>query len=227
MSNNVFPSEIGQGTTGANQWGFHLPIRKTPSYKTLLQTPANNTGELGVSLTQFPVWIFDLDLAWMRGDFSAGEIGSIMQTIVGFFGQAQGRADTWLYFDPADNGSLLKVVNSSALLSQLVPYSFGTGDGVTKAFPMTRSVGGMLDLIQNFVSGFPLVYVNGVYTTAYTLSQSGIITFNSAPGSGQSLVWYGQFYFRCRFMDDEWGELEAIVNQIWRNPKMRFKSVLV
>lgn len=227
MSNLVFPSEIGQDVNGANSFGYRLPIKKTPSFKTLVQTPTSNMGEVRVSLTPAPIWIFNLDLAWMRGDFSPSQINSAVQRIVGFFGSVLGQADDWLYFDPWDNGSNLLVVNSGALVSSLNTYTFGVGTGTQTLFPMIRSLGGMADLIQNFVSGFPLVYINGSYTTAYTLTTAGYINFNSAPANGALLTFQGQFYFRCRFLDDEWADLQSIVYQIWSNPQMRFKSVLV
>lgn len=228
MSNLVFPSQIGQDVNTGNTFQFRLPIKKTPSFKTLVQTPASNMGEVRVSLTPFPVWIFDLDLAFMRGDLSPQQIGSAMQEIVGFYGSVYGMANDWLYFDDTDNGSTTNVVNSFLPIADLATYQFGVGNGVETQFYMFRDVNGMLDLVQNFVSGYPLVYVGtvpGGYTTAYTLNTQGVITFNSAPTG--NLYWQGQFYFRCRFLDDEWNELQSIMAQLWRNPKFRFKSVLL
>jgi hypothetical protein len=227
MSNAVFPSEIGQGTTGSNSWGFRLPIHKTPSYKTLVHTPANNAGEVRISLTPFPIWLFNLDLAWMRGDFSPAQVNSAVQQIVGFYGQMQGMADDWLYFDPSDNGSNLTTVNAGATLTDLIPYSFRTGDDATTMFPTSRTFGGMKDLVQNWVGAFPLVYVNGVLNNLWTLTTSGMLNFVTAPAAGATLVLYGQFYFRCRFLDDEWADLHTLKSQIWANPKLRFKSILV
>jgi hypothetical protein len=232
VSNLVFPSSIGQDVNSGNTFGYKLPIKKTPSYKTLVQTPASNAGEVRVSLTPYPVWIFNLDLAYMRGDLSAEQIGSAMQNIVGFYMAVDGMSDNWLYFDPDDNGSNQQVVNSGLPIADLATYQFGTGDGTTTAFPLTRKIGaaGGLDLIQNWVSGYPLIYegtVPGGYTTAYTLNTQGILTFNSAPSNETPLYMQGQFYFRCRFLDDEWNELQAIMYQLWRNPAMRFKSILL
>jgi hypothetical protein len=228
MSLAVFPSWIGEGPSGTNRWGPKLPIKKTPSFKTLTQTPANNVGELRISLTQYAVWMFELNLAWMRGDFSPAQINSAVQQIVGFYGQMQGSASDWLYFDPEDNGSNFNVVNSGAGIGDLYYNSIGIGDSSTANFTLTRTVGGMRDLVQNFVSGYPMVYVGGVLQspTAYSINSAGVLTFNVAPSFGSVVAWYGQFYFRCRFLEDSWQDLEAFRYQLYSSASVKFKSLL-
>ena len=154
MSNLIFPSEVGQGTTGANKWGYRLPFKKTPVNRTIVQTPANFRGENRISLTPYPVWKYELDLAWMRGDFSTAQVSSVFQQIVGFYGKAQGRNLDWLFNDSNDN--------NVAIASGL----FGIGDGSTTQFQLQRQIGGMRDIIQN-LNGNPSIYDGGSLQTAF------------------------------------------------------------
>ena len=121
------------------------PIKKSPGYKTLVQTPANNRGEVRISLTPYPIWVWDLDLDYLKGDMSSGSVSSAFQEIVGFFGQMQGPASDWLYQDPYDNNCV----------GQLL----GDGDGVTQQFQLVRNTGGMVDLMQTALP--TAVYLNG------------------------------------------------------------------
>lgn len=227
MSISVFPSEIGQDVNGANAWGFKLPVKKTPSFKTTRQMPANNRGELAISLTQYPIWEWEMTLAYMRGDYSPAQYASALQLIVGFYGQMQGSAGEWLYFDPNDNGSNSTTVASGLGIANLTYNSVGTGDGHNNAFLLTRSIGGMTDLIQNFAAGYPLVYVAGVLQspTLYSIDLYGNLLFTSAPALGQVVAWYGQFYFLCRFDDDKWA-LEGFRSGLWRVDPLKFHSIL-
>ena len=142
MSNLIFP------TFTPNLGGPTWPVKKTPSFKTIIQTPANNRGENRISLTPFPIWKFELDFNYLSGDFSQN--ASALAQLAGFFGKVGGAAQDWLYSDPYDNS-----VPSSS------PSIFGYGDGSTLQFPLVRQVGGMNDLIQN-LNGNPTIYVNGV-----------------------------------------------------------------
>jgi len=167
VSNFIFPSDVGTGTTGTNQWGFRLPFKKTPSYVTNVQTPVNNRAENRVSMTPYPIWKFDLDLAFMRGDFSQAQAQSIFQTILGFYGQVGGRAQDWLYADDTDN----TVAQSNGV--------FGFGDGTTTQFQLQRQINGLNDIVQN-LNGAPSIYVGGVLQTPFA-------------GTGSAaLYWIGQ-----------------------------------
>ena len=147
MSNLVFPSDIGQGISGANEFGFKLPFKKTPLWHTLTQLPISNRGEVRISTTTYPVWMYEMDLAWMRGDFSPSYVSSAFQEILGFYGKVGGMSLDWLFSDDNDNTVTNAVI--------------GYGDGESSEFQLVRQVGGLNDIIQN-VNGNPIVYVNGV-----------------------------------------------------------------
>lgn len=206
MTNLLFPMPI------APQGAWTWPIKKTPSYKTIVQTPANNRGENRISLTPYPIWFFELDFSYLKGDMQ--QPASALQNLVGFFGLVQGQASDWLYEDPFDND-----VNNA---------QFGVGDGVTTVFQLTRSVGLLTDIVQN-VASIPQIFNNGapVASSAYTISSTGLVTFTVAPAAGALLTWTGDFWFRCRFLDDEWKDLQEFLFRIWEHKSVRFKSVIL
>jgi len=139
VSNVIFPAPVAQS------WGVTWPIKKSPSYKTLQQTPANNRGEVRISLTPYPIWVWELDLDYLKGDMSTGSVNSSFQEITGFFGQMQGAASDWLYQDPYDNSCTGQIL--------------GYGDGTTQQFQLVRNTGGMVDLMQTALPS--AVYING------------------------------------------------------------------
>ena len=124
-------------------WGW--PVKKTPSFSTVVQTPASRRGEVRVSLTPVPVWNFELDLTYIYGDLNQTNTG--IQQLLDFYQRVQGASDDWLFLDPYDN----------LQTTQLIGY----GDGVNKTFQIGRSVNGLsFEPLQNV---FPTtVQVNGV-----------------------------------------------------------------
>ena len=175
MSNAVFPELPGLS------WG----VRRTPMWKTI--THESGAGmELRTALMAYPRWRIGLSFECLR----AGGGYSEMQTLAGFFNARRGSWDSFLWRDPGD--------------SVAAGVGFGTGDGATKVFTLSRPFGGFLEPVQDFVST-PLVYVAGALKASpadYTIS-AGKITFSAAPAAGEALTWSGQFYKRVRFERDE------------------------
>lgn len=208
MSQLVFPS------FQAPNWNYTWPIKQTPVFNTIIQTPATKRGELRISTTQFPLWNFIFDISYLKGDAQGS--ATAWQTLVDFYMRVQGAASDWLFLHPYDH--------------QVTAQPIGTGDATTTEFTMYRTLisGGAQDLIQNFVSA-PEIFLNGVLQSgsSYTIDQFGTITFNTAPGAGVVITWTGQFYYRCRFMDDQWGSLQEDLFQIWSNHELKFISVLL
>lgn len=211
MSNLVFPTII-QSPNMSYRW----PYKKTPHLTTIVQTPASGRGELRIGFQTFPRWDFTFDLSYVKGDFYL--TNSLIQQLVGFFGAVEGMADDWLFLDPNDN-----TISSTAP----GPQQIGVGDGTNKQFLMYRTVGNMQDIIQNFVSS-PVIYLNGVVqSSGYTLDQYGNLTFSAAPALGVVVAWSGQFYFRCRFLEDSLSSLSADWYQKWSCHEIKWKSVIL
>jgi uncharacterized protein (TIGR02217 family) len=98
---------------------------------------------------------------------------------------------------------------------------FGTGDGTKTAFQLTMTYDPQLILLGTEGSFFyvrsitllastPVIKIDNVVTTAYTISSSGVVTFTSAPASGKQLTWNGEFDVPVRFDTDT---LPVILNE--------------
>jgi hypothetical protein len=205
MSNLVFPMLLPPDGS------LLFPIKKFPKRSSIVQEPVSLRGDLGIGFAPYPVWMFELDFGAITGDEVT--LNSGLQKIVGFCIQVGGRASTWLFQDPFDNA--------------VVQMPFGVGDGTTTAFQLTRSIAGGIDIIQN-LNGTPTIYNAGVATAAYSISATGVVTFNSPPAVNNVLSWTGGFYFRCRFLTDEpLSNLQRFVFKLWELKQLQFKSVIV
>lgn len=195
------------------------PIKRTPKYATLTQTPVSLRGQLNISLTPYPIWEYEIGLGYLRG--AIADPTSAVNQIAGFFAAAAGAAGLWLFADPFD---------STATAQQ-----FGTGDGSTTAFQMQRPLGAYggvtaYDLIQN-LNGTPSIYVNGTLTTPASISATGLVTFSTAPVAGATLTWTGSFYYLCHFTEDTISDLQALQTLgaeglLW-SAAMKFETVLL
>lgn len=216
MSNAIFPTP--QPVTG---WNWKLPLKVTPRYSTLVQTPSDNRGELRVSLTQYPVFDFDMEIPYVFGN-PANPLGAWAQ-VIGFYGQMAGQADDWL-FDWPGNDTITQ------------PQTIAIGDGNTLSFDMTHAMGGMYELIQNFQS-LPIIYVNGVAqsTSTWSLDSFGVLIFATPPALHAPIAWTGSWYYRCRFMEDSLQDLMWVrgasgINDgggMWVLKTLKFKSLLL
>lgn len=155
-------------------------------------------------------WQFGFDVDYLFGAVNDPSVQPWLYNVLGFWMQQQGQAAAWLYSDPFDNS----VTNSQ----------FGTGDGVTTSFQLTRSVGSAEDIIQN-VNGTPSIYVAGTAESP-TVSSTGMVTFAAAPAKGAALTWSGSFYFLCRFIDDKMA-LQMDMANYWSLSNMRFTSLIL
>lgn len=197
MSNAVFPTLPGLA------WN----VTRTPVWSTVVKTSASGR-EFRSQMYSYPIWRYSMSFEVLRANAAFPE----MQQLVAFFNSVNGSFDTFLYNDPDDN----------ATLSQ----GLGTGDGTTKTFQLVRYFGGYTEPVWD-VNGAPLVYVNGVLqtlTTHYTISATGLITFVTAPPVGQAVAWTGNFYWRCRFLQDSL-EFNQFMRQLWELRQVQFTTV--
>lgn len=212
MSEAIFPS-INPGPSG---WLWKLPFKATPMFRTSIYTPANNRGELAVSLTLFPIFMFEFDIGYMFGKPTDANNG--YQQFVGFYGQMLGQASTWLFSWPGNN-------------TIATPEVIGIGDGTTTQFLITRMTGGMKELLQNFQN--LTIYVGGAPLTPFdwSIDTYGVLTLNTAPAGPQQISWSGSWYYRCRFLSDSLQDLTLIRGgtgpDFWTMKSLKFKSLLV
>jgi len=98
---------------------------------------------------------------------------------------------------------------------------FGTGDGTKTAFQLTVTYDPQLILLGTQGSFFyvrsitllastPVIKINNVVTSAYTISSSGLVTFTTAPATSAQLTWSGEFDVPVRFDSDS---LPVVMNE--------------
>ena len=202
---------------------FAWPVKRTPRFNTLKQMPANLRGELAISLTTFPIWDFVFDVSWLPGDETPAQSSSALQSLLGFFGLVQGSFSPWLFTHPYDNA--IPSANPASCTNSV--NGGNAGDGTTTTFLMTRQIGALQDLIQNF-NGSTSIYLNGVLqASGYTIDAYGNLTFTTPPGAGVTVEWSGAFYYLCRFDEDSWSDLQEEFYQIWTLSNLAFHSVLL
>ena len=117
-----------------------------------------------------------------------------MQAVLAFFEERRGRFHSFLWRDALDHSS-----NG--------PQPLGIGDGVTVAFQLSKTYGASFDPyvrpITKPVAGTVLVTVDGIATTAFTVSETtGVVTFAAAPADGAVLLAEFEFDVPVRFDTD-------------------------
>ena len=159
-----------------------------------------------------PIWEWTLSYEVLRAAAALAEY----QTLVGFYNARNGSYDSFLYDDPSDDS-----------IPDVSPYmQFGTGDGATVAFQLSRTLGGSTEAVKNTHST-PKIYVNNVLKTVstdYTINGAGLVTFTSAPAAAAVIAWSGTYYWRVRFKEDS-VEFVEFVNNFWNAKSVAFVSV--
>ena len=103
---------------------------------------------------------------------------------------------------------------------------FGTGDGATKTFQLSRAYGSGFTFAEPVanLNGNPSIYVGGVLQTLgtnYTMDTAGNVTFTTAPGNGAALTWTGSYYYRCRLLQDT-SDFSNFMQDLWDLKKLEF-----
>jgi uncharacterized protein (TIGR02217 family) len=203
-------------------------VKKAPQLSTLRQKTAANRGNAALAMMPFPTWNFEVDLLLTGNvNISSSLLASFQATYIA----ALQSGGLFLYQDYNDNtvttgqSGMLNVTAGAATPMGL------QGDGTSTQFQLARSIGGVAwDIIQN-LNGSATVYVNGTPTTPSSISSTGLVTFSSAPGSGATLTWAGNFYFLCRFDDDTIEDLSSIgfnsSAMLWQMNSVKFSSEFV
>ncbi|HXC40823.1 MAG TPA: DUF2460 domain-containing protein [Burkholderiales bacterium] len=174
-----------------------------------------------IALAMYPKHTFTHKYDVLRDDKSSMSPASPsdeLKIIQGFWMRQGGRVKAWYYDNPNDRA--------------VVDMQFGVGDGSTVAFQLTRTFGAggftFAEPVMN-LNGAPIIKDNGVTKTGggtdYTLSATGLVTFNSAPANGHSLTWTGAYYYRCRFADSM-ASYNEMMYALHEQKKYAFKGVL-
>ena len=204
------PSGIWSGTQGLPVLpylpGQDVAVSKGMVWNTEVIQSANGK-ERRTQYWPYPLWNFSLQYGVIRHRPTNAELFALWE----FFGVLQGKYSPFLFVDPSDCQIL---VGSPAV--------FGTGDGSTKTFQLSRSINSFTEPVFDVYS--PTVLDNGSAAGAYTIAPNGLLTFTAAPTAGHTLSWYGYFYFGCRFDQDDL-TFEQVVDQLWTQKALKFTSL--
>jgi uncharacterized protein (TIGR02217 family) len=195
--------------------GLAWSVTKTPTFQTRIQRAVSGR-ELRALDYPYPLWQFALVYDFLRDSPVAGY--DELRTLMGFFMLCQGAFGSFLFQDPSD--------------CEASGQRIGIGNASTTVFQLQRTIGAALPgggfsepiVAPNAVRA---IYLNGITQDPATYSvdpNSGLVTFNPAPGSGLIITADFNYYFRCRFMDDKY-DFENFMHQLWQLKKLTFISV--
>lgn len=184
--------------------GETYPVTRRSVFSTRVQRSVSGR-EVRIADYPYPIWEWTLPFDYLSVSDRA--------TLVGFIAARQGSYESFLFSDASDNS-----VTGEAI---------GTGDGSTTAFQLVRSLG---DLVEPILAPHILsaVYLNGISeASGWSVdSDTGILTFTTAPAVGAAISADFTFRFRCRFVDDGL-QTERFMNNIWRAKQVRFRSLFL
>lgn len=186
--------------------GLTWDTLKSPEFSTEVAA-SHAFQEARWSHSPYPIWHFRHSYSVLDADPAVAEL----QALVGFFCARRGRWDSWLFADPNDSTATLE--------------PFGTGDGTTTAFQLCRAFGPFVEPCKNVAAGPSIYKAGALQASGYTIDADGLVTFSSAPGSGQALTWSGTYYYRCRFEQDAM-EANEFMQRLFELREMRFVGSL-
>jgi uncharacterized protein (TIGR02217 family) len=156
-----------------------------------------------------PLWLIELNFDLLRMVSPHNEL----QEILGFFEQCAGEGASF-YFEPPT-------------LSPAMAQPIGTGDGTATMFPFIVSIGGY-QLSPAGVGTVSAVYFDGVVQSGgYTVNNAPLaptVTFTTPPGAAVAVTAEFDWYFLCRFEDDDL-DLEEFMANLYALQSLQLKSV--
>ena len=191
--------------------GLTFDIVKQPRFSTKIQTAVSGK-EYRAAFYNYPLYTFSFAYDLLRDTAAFQEL----QKVMGFFNARKGCFDNFLFDDTTDDTAATQ--------------SFGTGDGVTANFQLARTYGNgsfnASDLVQNY-NVITSVFNNasniapGAGAGKYTVSNTGMVTFGTAPAANATITWNGTFYYRCRFVSDTL-DFNLFMASMWDLKKLDF-----
>jgi len=195
--------------------GLAWSVTKTPTFQTRIQRAASGR-ELRALDYPYPLWQFALVYDFLRDNPAAGY--DELRTLLGFFMLCQGAFGAFLFQDPSD--------------CKVIGQMIGTGNASATVFQLQRAMGADLSgggFVEPITapSVVSAIYLNGITQdpTSYSVDPgTGLVTFETAPGSDLSITADFTYYFRCRFTEDKY-DFENFMFRLWQLKKLTFISV--
>lgn len=196
MSSLIYPALPGLG----------FNFTRTPIWSTEKQQAVSGL-ETRASMQAFPRYQYTLTYEFLRARAGLTEL----QTLIGFYNKVGGSFDNFSFDDPDDNS--------------VTGQGLGTGDGATMTFQMVRTFGGWTDPILA-VNAISAVYIDGAVQSgdSYAVDNMGLLTFTAAPGDGLPVTADFTYYWRSRFVDDQY-DFDKFMHQLWQQQQLQIITV--
>ena len=166
--------------------GLSFPIRRTLVWKNIRQPAISGLSPMFPQWS-YPRWRYSVPLEVLRTHSSYTEL----QSLVGFINAVTVAGGTFKYADAYDGS--------------VTDQNFGTGDGSDTTFQLCRTLGSFTEPVYA-PTGTPTIKVAGVTKATpadYSIGDTGLVTFTSAPAAAAALTWTGSFAWLCQFDNDE------------------------
>jgi uncharacterized protein (TIGR02217 family) len=202
------PSLASDPDVFPNLSGVNFLAQKSPQFQPAVKRTAVSGRQIRSRIQSAATWAFEVSFEFLRDGSNYNEL----QNLIGFYTAHLGSLGTWFYWDVYDNA---------------VPaIQFGTADGATKAFQLVRQYAPNTpsSFVENvYAVRNPVVMINGVSTTAYTIGAYGILTFDTPPPAGAILTWSGNFLFLCHFTEESL-KVTQLMQGLWEGKSIKFES---
>ncbi|MFD1610975.1 DUF2460 domain-containing protein [Sphingomonas tabacisoli] len=117
--------------------------------------------------------------------------------LIAFFRARRGPAQAFRFRDPFDDSSS-GTTGTPGATDQLL----GIGDGTRTDFPLAKDYGGVARRITRPATGTVRVAVAGSETSAFTLAEAGVVSFDAPPPAGATVTAGFRFDVAVRFEQD-------------------------
>lgn len=192
MSNLFYPSFPGLKPT----------VRVRPEWKNEV-IEAWSGAETVLGRRPYPRYVITLGYEVLRSDPALPE----RRQLLAFFNFHRAAGESFLFVDEEDNA--------------VTDEPFGTTDGVTTVWQLTRSLSFGAGSYQEPVwapTGNPVIKRGAttlIVGTDYTLGDTGQVVLTAAGTAGQALSWTGSYAMRVRFADDAL-DFERFLEGLWQ-----------
>jgi len=195
--------------------GLSWPMTKTPIWKTIIQESYSQR-ETRIGAVVFPRWKWTLTFDIIRSMEDSYEY----QVLIDFISTHRGPLISFDFWDPTDN--------------YVINQWIANGDNVTQSFQMSRSMGsiGISEPVRRMNRSITnlvvpnVVYLDGVAQDVdyYTISDTGILSFETAPVLGVRINADFNYFWAARLVNDE-NDLDYAMYRWWELKKLELISI--
>lgn len=185
--------------------GLSFPVKRTPAFQSIVhRSVAGST--TAMALQPYALYSYELPYEFLRSDPTFAE----WQQITSLFQRCRGRALPFRFDDPDDDS--------------VTGQGLGLGDGTTIDFAFVRTLGLIVDPIQDVTEASITVYLDGVETAGFTVLRTAAfetiygVRFTVPPAPGVVITGDFDFTYLCQFDDDllEFGKMTFLNgNGLW------------